>query len=227
VRRRPIEPSILAALRLRLESLACVQPFGWMLGCVLDGLLDWGDTVTARRQLGLFIDASGGLVCENSHSQPVDGGFVGNWGRAYVWHALGLARSLVELGRTGLWRPTEEHLIRDELVRTLERALMFRSPEGLWTCFVNEPETGVDTSASAGIAAASAIAQRSGLIGNEDTAGRRETVRSLLSYVTPDGLLTGTAPLNRNGEGFQRSGYRIISQMSMGLTAQLLAAGKE
>jgi unsaturated rhamnogalacturonyl hydrolase len=46
----------------------------------------------------------------------------------------------------------------------------------------------------------------------------------LLPHVRPDGLLGGVAQSNRNGEELQRSGYRVLSQMAMGLMGQLSAA---
>ena len=63
----------------RLGSNASVQPFGWMEGCVLDGLLDLGETphgkrftATAKDQLALFLP-HGKLVYENSRGVPSDG----------------------------------------------------------------------------------------------------------------------------------------------------------
>jgi hypothetical protein len=41
--------------------------------------------------------------------------------------------------------------------------------------------------------------------------------------LTADGLLHGAAQSNRGGEALQRSDYRVISQMGMGLLAQLEA----
>lgn len=43
-------------------------------------------------------------------------------------------------------------------------------------------------------------------------------------YLTPDGMLTGVAQSNRGGISLQQSDYRVISQMGMGLMAQLAAA---
>ena len=67
----------------RIQSLACVQPFGWMEGCVLDGLLDLSATPahsalreTAKQHLGLFI-RDGQLVYENHVSAPSDGTLYG------------------------------------------------------------------------------------------------------------------------------------------------------
>ncbi|WP_437206165.1 hypothetical protein [Planctomicrobium sp. SH664] len=42
--------------------------------------------------------------------------------------------------------------------------------------------------------------------------------------LTPDGFLQGASQSNKGGEDLQRSEYRVIYQMGMGLMAQLLAA---
>jgi unsaturated rhamnogalacturonyl hydrolase len=62
-----------------LGSVASVQPFGWMEGCVLDGLNDlteatgnarWAATRDAH--LGLFFKADGTIVYEDPSSSPAD-----------------------------------------------------------------------------------------------------------------------------------------------------------
>ena len=63
----------------RMDSLACAQQFGWMEGCVMDGLLDLGELPRhatmkemARKHLGLFFK-DGQLIYENHVSAPSDG----------------------------------------------------------------------------------------------------------------------------------------------------------
>ena len=46
----------------------------------------------------------------------------------------------------------------------------------------------------------------------------------LKPYLTPDGFLGGASQSNKGGPGLQRSDYRVIYQMGMGLMAQLIAA---
>lgn len=67
----------------RMQSLACVQQFGWMEGCVIDGLLDLAALPahaamreTARQHLGLFF-RDGQLIYENHVSAPNDGKLYG------------------------------------------------------------------------------------------------------------------------------------------------------
>ncbi len=67
----------------RMNSFACVQQFGWMEGCVLDGLLDLGELPehvemqkTAKQHIDLFCKDSK-LVYENHISAPSDGTLYG------------------------------------------------------------------------------------------------------------------------------------------------------
>ena len=67
----------------RMNSLACVQQFGWMEGCVLDGLMDLSMRPahaelrkSAERHLSLFFK-NGQLVYENHVSAPSDGKLYG------------------------------------------------------------------------------------------------------------------------------------------------------
>ncbi|MHA6482442.1 glycoside hydrolase family 88 protein [Paenibacillus sp. strain BS8-2] len=148
-----------------------------------------------------------------------------NWGRAYAWHLLGLARTYEQLHDGGLLLEEQRLSITAEWERTLSQALGGRNEShGLWDCFVGEPVTGVDTSASAGIMAAVAIARRAGLPAPVAESDWLQSTASLLRFLTPDGFMTGTAQSNKNGEALQRSGYRVISQMTMGLLGQLLGS---
>jgi hypothetical protein len=47
---------------------------------------------------------------------------------------------------------------------------------------------------------------------------------ALKGSLTADGFLAGVSPSNKGGAAIQRSDYRVIYQMGMGLMAQLLAA---
>ncbi|KRF06595.1 hypothetical protein ASG89_19280 [Paenibacillus sp. Soil766] len=67
-----------------LASLSSLQPFGWLEGCVLDGLLDLESVYgggkylrTAKGHLDLFFDSNGSLHYENPRSIPVDGRIYG------------------------------------------------------------------------------------------------------------------------------------------------------
>lgn len=64
----------------RMNSLACIQQFGWMEGCVLDGLLDLeaADPAfvhAAQKHLDQFSNAAGELHYEDHISQPRSNSF--------------------------------------------------------------------------------------------------------------------------------------------------------
>jgi hypothetical protein len=142
-----------------------------------------------------------------------------NWSRGIAWYLLGLVRTL-ELLRDR----TDIEDLRAELIRSLTWALRYRGSDGLWPCFADDPSTGAETSGSAGIAAALAKASRLGLAPPGSLEIARSTARTLESWLTPDGFLRGVSQSNRGGEALQRSGYRVISPMAMGLAGQLHAA---
>jgi unsaturated rhamnogalacturonyl hydrolase len=62
-----------------LGSVASAQPFGWMEGCVLDGLNDLAEATESSRwreardaHLGLFFKTDGTLIYEDPGSRPAD-----------------------------------------------------------------------------------------------------------------------------------------------------------
>ncbi len=141
--------------------------------------------------------------------------------RGVAWYLLGLARTLPLL---------DDHDGADDLIAECRRAgawaLRHQRPDGLWSCYLDEPRTGADTSGSAGIAAALALGVPGQLLPSPG-AGRAAADRALAAltrHLTPDGFLGGVAQLNKGGEALQRGGYRVLSPMAMGLMAQLIAA---
>jgi rhamnogalacturonyl hydrolase YesR len=102
-----------------------------------------------------------------------------------------------------------------------ELAAKYQDYSGLWHCFWDRQESGLETSGSAGVAAAFAIGARIGLLDASFLTRARLTWNALHSYMSPDGLLTGVAQTNQGGEELQMSGYRTIFPMGMGLVAQL------
>lgn len=316
----------------RLTSYASLQPFGWLEGCVLDGLHDFVRTGAYPRALSAldahldhYLDRDGRLISEDLRNRPVenripgieyslpvatiaahrpghpvldlalefwnsrrqandivcDGSLVSaegaytvghplaviavstgredlarlalrqivsriellpeggdlylrysmngsartfrNWARAYAWYMLGLVRTWTTLQASAFRDLPGMDTVRTEAGRIVGEVLRFRQPDGLWTCFLDRPETGIDTSGSAGIAAAIAIASTHGLLPASSMAAAREADAALDAWLTPDGLLHGVAQHNAGGEALQTGGYRVISQMGMGLLAQLHA----
>lgn len=142
-----------------------------------------------------------------------------NWARGVAWYMLGLARTL-ELLRDR----ADLADLREELRRAVAWVLPLQRPDGLWNCYLGEAPTLAETSGSAGIATAVAKAANLGLVGGHEKDAARRALGALEDRLTPDGFLTGVSQSNRAGEELQRSGYRVISQMGMGLMGQLMAA---
>ncbi len=310
----------------RMNSLACVQQFGWMEGCVMDGLLDLAELprhsvmrVMAERHLALFFK-DGRLVYENHVSAPSDDRIYGiegtlpfaalarvephspllelaiqawgkrrrptgsiqdgphmssegaytiayplaliagargseammqdalyqvrirqarffdgsefwrtydddgkrgnrNWARGIAWQLLGLTRTLaVARGRQDA----------GDLVIQLQQfaawAMARQREDGLWSVIVDESRLTPDTAGSAGIAAALALGAKHGWLDADARAAASRTLTGLQGHLTRDGFLGGVSQSNKGGLELQRSDYRAIYQMGMGLMAQLVAA---
>ncbi|CAG7649401.1 hypothetical protein PAESOLCIP111_05859 [Paenibacillus solanacearum] len=148
-----------------------------------------------------------------------------SWARAYAWYMLGMTRTWIELKASGFAGLSGMAEIEAELRRVAGAALSWkRREEALWACFLDEPDTGIDTSGSAGIAAALALGAKHGALPGACFAEAEASLNALASYLTPDGILSGVAQHNAGGLALQHSGYRVLSQMGMGLMAQLYAA---
>lgn len=141
-----------------------------------------------------------------------------NWIRAHTWHLLGLVRVLQQIS------PDEAPDLREEFARAAKLVMRHQRHDGLWSCFIDDPDTHVETSGSAGIAAALALGARAGLVGQEAAHAADQARAGLIAYITPDGMLSGASQANKDGERLQRLPYRINSQMGMGLMGQLIAA---
>ncbi|TNJ62422.1 hypothetical protein FE784_30615 [Paenibacillus hemerocallicola] len=150
-----------------------------------------------------------------------------NWARACAWYTLGFTRSAIALREANMALEQLE-TVEQEIRRMAQVMMLSQRPDGLWSCFIDEEATGPDTSGSAGIAAALALEARHGIlpdtVGAEAMAAAERAFQALRHCLTPDGLLSGSAQNNRGGEALQKSGYRTISQMAMGLMGQLAAA---
>jgi rhamnogalacturonyl hydrolase YesR len=149
-----------------------------------------------------------------------------SWSRAFAWYMLGMTRAWLELKSSRYAGLPGMDEISDELCRVADIALRWRQPgsAGLWTCFLDQPDTGVETSGSAGIAAALALGARHGLLPKRhlDIAG--ECLHALEAFLAPDGILSGVSQHNAGGLELQTGGYRVLSQMGMGLMASLYSA---
>lgn len=141
-----------------------------------------------------------------------------NWARGVAWYLLGLVRTLHILHD----REDMDDL-KEEFERAAMQAIKFQRKDGLWNCFIDDEQSFPDTSGSAGIAAAIAAGCSTGLLPYYLSTRTERTWEGLMDYLTPDGFLSGAAQSNKGGEKLQRSEYRVISQMGMGLMAQLYA----
>ena len=309
----------------RMNTLACIQPFGWMEGCVLDGLLDLASIgehahleESAKKHLSMFI-RKGRLVYEGTHSDPRDGRIYGiegtlpfaaiarlypdspvldlaikfwksrrrkdgsiqdgghlssegaytvgyaiaevaaaresdelmqmalqqishrqellftgdefwrtrnddghrgnrNWARGIAWQLLGTVRTL---------SVAQHHADISDLIDPLSEfaqwAMQLRREDGLWSVFADQPDIAPDTGGSAGLAAALAIGAKHGWLDESATAAAGQSLATLQTHLTSDGLLGGVAQSNKGGEALQRGNYRVIYQMGMGLMGQLIA----
>jgi unsaturated rhamnogalacturonyl hydrolase len=142
-----------------------------------------------------------------------------HWARAYAWYLLGLVRTARELdGRAStadLWTAARA------TARTVAEA---QAPDGLWSCFVDSPESGPEASGSAGIAAALALGHEAGGLDRRAAASAARAWSGLSARLTADGWLGGSSQANKGGEALQRGGYRVISGSGTGLMGQLGAA---
>lgn len=143
-----------------------------------------------------------------------------NWARGVAWFALGLVRTAEALPSAEV--PAK---VREAFAWCAELALRWQNARGLWSCFLDQPETGVETSGSAGIAAAFAVGARWLPKPARFIRAARAAHRELMNrYLVPGGFLGSVSQANRDGERLQRGGYRVIAHYGAGLLAQLDAA---
>jgi unsaturated rhamnogalacturonyl hydrolase len=146
-----------------------------------------------------------------------------SWARAFAWYCLGLVKTCIELKDSQFANLAGMAELEGEIIRIAQVAVSWRQPDGLWSCFLDDATTGMDTSGSAGISAAFALAASRQLLPNEYMKIARHNFLKLSSYLSPDGIMTGVAQHNAGGMELQQSGYRVHSQMGLGLWSQLYA----
>ncbi len=140
-----------------------------------------------------------------------------NWARGVTWYFLGLVRGIAEAPEG-----TDTNDLRAEAIRTMDWVLQHQQHNGLWRNLFDLPSQTVDTSGSAGIAAALAIGASEGILPERARTAALKTKNGLTNFLTPDGLLAHGTPSNRSPEA--QSNRRVIFPVGMGLTAQLIAA---
>jgi unsaturated rhamnogalacturonyl hydrolase len=137
--------------------------------------------------------------------------YFSNWGRGIVWLLLGSVKTIPLLPEG-----EDKEGLKKELEKTVEMVLKLQQENGLWFCFINDPKTGIETSGSAGIAAALAYGFRKGLLLKKSKEAAQKTWYGLSPFLTADGLLTATSQVNKGGEVLQREGFRVISNYTLG-----------
>ncbi|MGB3585442.1 MAG: glycoside hydrolase family 88 protein [Tunicatimonas sp.] len=146
-----------------------------------------------------------------------------NWGRGVAWYLLGTIKTLAAV-RSGSFNLSGTDEVQQSFVAAALMANRWKNSEYLWYSYLDQPATEVDTSASAGIAAAIMWGVQLGVLPTHYRRSAQATYRSLQDDLTPDGFLTHVSQINRGGETLQKEGYRVISQFGMGLMGQLKAA---
>jgi len=142
-----------------------------------------------------------------------------NWSRGVAWYLLGLARTLDHLPNDN-----RSETVRADFRRVAGLVSRYQRPDGLWNCFMHQPETGPETSGTAGITAALALGYSRGWLPPSYGQVVRTAWQGLQAYLSPDGYLRGTAQVNKGGESLQRNGFRVISPYTLGFLGQIQAA---
>ena len=190
------------------------------VGCRRDGREAWRELAWAQIEARCEHLVRDGVVAQRARfgGEPEQA----DWARACGWFLIGVARTAETFGEC----PPRIVAVFAAVAR---RAVERQRPDGLWSVYLNEPETGSDTSGSAAIAAGLALGARLGLIvepadrKNAAEAARR-ALPGFVPHLTGDGLLGGVAQLNRGGEALQRGGFRVMAPFAMGLLASARAA---
>ena len=154
----------------------------------------------------------------NIHLRNINGNLkMKNWARGITWYYLGLIRTIAEAPE-GM----DTADLRAEAETVMDFVISHQLPDGLWRNFFDDPDQKIDTSGSAGIAAALALGAKHGILPEKAELAARKTLAGLEQYLTPDGLLTMGTPSNRGNAAM--GNRREIFPVGMGLTAQLIAA---
>ncbi len=187
------------------------------VACLRDGLPAWREL--AWKQVSARCDhlVHGGVVAQRAAlGGPIS---QADWARACGWFLLGVARTADVLR-------DPPPLIAATFAQVAQRALGLQRDDGLWSVYLSEPATGSDTSGSAAIAAGLALGARLGLLPSAPAAlpAATRAVKAIANHLAPDGMLGGSAQLNRGGEPLQRGGFRVLAPFAMGLLASARAA---
>jgi rhamnogalacturonyl hydrolase YesR len=147
-----------------------------------------------------------------------------NWGRGVAWYLLGTIKTYKHIKDNKLENLQGIKALMDSFTKLSRMVLGHQNEKGMWMAYTDRKETGVDTSATAGIAAAFAWGVKYELLEQNYLSHARMAYQGLQEYISADGFVRNATQINRGGEELQASGYRVITQFSIGLMAQLRAA---
>lgn len=143
----------------------------------------------------------------------------GHWSRGIAWQLIGEVRT---------FSVAKEYADVSHMIKSYQQlsewAMKYQRQDGLWAVYVNEPSLLADTAGSSGIAAALAMGVNQGWLGDDALVSAKKAYAGIEKYLTADGFLDGVSQCNKGGGRLQRSDFRCIYQMGMGLYAQLIAA---
>ncbi|MGJ3243316.1 MAG: glycoside hydrolase family 88 protein [Opitutales bacterium] len=142
-----------------------------------------------------------------------------NWARGVCWFTNGLTRGIRQLRLAGREPDDLIAIGRNVLAWAIQHQ---RSDSGLWGSYIDDPDTLPDTSGSAGIATACALAAQDDWFPEGRSAAER-ALAGFAPHLTPDGWVDGATQHNCGGDALQRGPYRVIHGYTLGLYLQLRA----
>ncbi|MGE9296057.1 MAG: glycoside hydrolase family 88 protein [Puniceicoccales bacterium] len=140
-----------------------------------------------------------------------------NWVRGLCWLLLGHVQVLKH-------QRVPSEVLLNQLNVLADFAAKYQLDDGLWACFVDEPEVAPDTSGSAGVAAAFAMGAKAGFLPESYLARAVRCREATRGRLTHHGYMSGCSQSNKGGEALQRSDYRVTLPYALGLYGLLEAA---
>lgn len=140
-----------------------------------------------------------------------------NWVRGLCWQMLGHVQVLK-------LQTTPSPVLLKQLQILAEFCATYQLDNGLWACYVDEPDIQPDASGSVGVGAAMAMAATAGFLPDEYMERALKCRAGARGYLTSGGYLSGASQSNKGGEELQRSDYRVTLSYVLGLYGLLEAA---
>jgi len=146
-----------------------------------------------------------------------------NWGRGFVWFLLGIVKSIEILESDARFKNhTKINKMKEAYRRYSLFALSFQRADYSWGAYLDQPSTGFESSATAGLAAAFAHGNRIGLLPEFSKSDLKNVYDRLLQNLTPDGYLKDVSQHNAGSiDLLQRGSYRVIAQYALGFMGQI------